>query len=150
MCPLIAYDSLFQILFAFEVPDVISANRNSLRCDVIINATRDQNADHSGADIANDTGRAITEPMRHLFLDGSMDANFNEIPNQEVRNSIDSGGKLRFSVLTCKSIPHSPPQILAVFHQKRSAKTTVTVRKCFTFERVDDREKDETISQKRK
>jgi hypothetical protein len=99
MCRLIACDSLFEILFAFKVPDMIGANRNCLRRDVVINATRDQNADRSGADIPNDTGRAITESMRHLFVDCSMDANFNEIPNQEIRNSMEGGGRLRFLAL---------------------------------------------------
>jgi hypothetical protein len=128
---------------------VISANRNSLRRDVVINATRDQNADRSGADIQNDTGRAITEPMRYLFVDCSMDVNFKRIRNQEVRNSTEGGGRPRF-VLACESIPRSPTRTLSAFHQKRSAKISVNVRKCFNFERVDDREKDERISQKRK
>jgi hypothetical protein len=96
MCCLIACNSLFEILFAFGVPDAISADRNFFRCDVVINAMRDQNADHSGADIANDTDRAITESMGHLFVDCSMDVNFNAIPNQEVRNSMEGGGRPRF------------------------------------------------------
>jgi hypothetical protein len=96
---LIACDSLFEILFAFAVPDMVIVNRNSLRCNVTINATRDQNADCSGTDIPNNTGRIITEPMWHLLVNCSMNVNFNEISDQEVRNSMEGGGRVRFLFL---------------------------------------------------
>jgi hypothetical protein len=95
MYRLIASNSLFEILSAFEMPDVISANRNFFRCDVVFNGMRDQNADCSDVDIPNDTGRTITESMQDLFMDCSMDVHFNEIRNQEVRNSMQSDGKPR-------------------------------------------------------
>jgi hypothetical protein len=128
---LVACNSLFEIFFAFGVRNMISANRNSLGRDVISNATRYQNADHSDAGIPNNTGRAITESMRRLVVDCSMYVNFKEIPNQK---------QTAFFVRARESILRSPAQTLNLSHQKRSAKTAVTFHNGFYFERVDDRE----------
>jgi hypothetical protein len=44
--------------------------------------------DRSGAEILNDIGRIVLKSILHLFVSCAIDINFNEIPNQEVHNSM--------------------------------------------------------------